>query len=408
MPTIPLSIAQKINSSLPLPKLGIFRRSIYEAVGEILAEKIFCKKPLPAFDNSAMDGYALKVSDLGKKLVIKNTILAGENAQGVEINEGECVKVMTGGMLPKSTQVVVPFEDAQVVDNSYVIIPMHFKTGDNIRLKGEEKEIGSQVAQIGDKLTPAKLALLASQGIDEVRIYKGLKIGVYSTGNEIIEPGKPIQGHQIYNINAVAIISILKAYGHHGKYLGILKDDRSKHQEAMSNFKNFDVIITSGGASAGEADLLEKSLLDFGAKISYHGINIKPGRPMMLAALEKSEVFALAGNPLSGIVNLIGVVIPALERLRGAKAFYPKPVLCELKDTLKLKSGRVNIVLGNSQNGEFEPYKGGKYGSNPISAVDDCNSIAFFGEGVSEVLGLIKILPYVMEFSDTMEIFIND
>lgn len=407
MPTISLDAAQKINFSLPLPDLGCSQSSIYKAVGEILAEEVFCQKSLPAFDNSAMDGYALKICDLNKEIFVKNTILAGQNAQGVEIRQGECVKVMTGAMLPKGTQVVVPFENTQTINDSCIMALGGFKAGDNIRLKGEEKEIGFQIANIGDKLTPAKLALLASQGKSEVNIYKGLKIGVYSTGNEIVEPNESAQEHQIYNINAVAIISILRAYGHYGEYLGILEDDLSKHQQAISGFKNFDVIITSGGASVGEADLLEKSLLNFGAKIAYHGINLKPGRPIMLATLEKQAVFALPGNPLSAMVNLISIVMPALERLRGARAFYPKPMLCELKDALQLKSDRVNIVLGNSQNGEFKPYRGGKYGSNPISAVDDCNSIAFFGEKTSEGLGLIKTLPYVMEFSDTMGTFIN-
>lgn len=407
MPTISLDVAQKINLSLPLPDLGFSRSNIYKAVGEILAEEIFCQKPLPAFDNSAMDGYALKICDLNKKIIVKDTILAGQNAQEIEIGQGECVKVMTGAMLPKGTQVVVPFEDTQTISDSCIIALGSFKSGDNIRLKGEEKEIGFKIANVGDKLTPAKLALLASQGRSEINIYKGLKIGVYSTGNEIVEPNELAKEHQIYNINAVAIISILRAYGHHGEYLGILEDDLSKHEEAMNSFKNYDVIITSGGASVGEADLLEKSLLNFGAKIAYHGINLKPGRPIMLATLEKRVVFALPGNPLSAMVNLISIVMPALERLRGARAFYPKPILCQLQDTLKLKNDRVNIVLGNSQNGEFKPYRGGKYGSNPMSAIDDCNSIAFFGEKTSEGLGLIKTLPYVMEFSDTMGIFIN-
>ncbi|PAF41178.1 molybdopterin molybdotransferase MoeA [Helicobacter sp. 11S03491-1] len=408
MDIISLKEAQDFNFNLPLPHLEVVRKNIYEVLGDILAFDIFCSRPLPAFDHSAMDGYALKISDLDKKLKLKGRILAGEDTEGLEVSDGECIKIMTGGKIPKGADVVVPFEDSMVLQDCFIQIQKHFKHNENIRFQGEERALGSVIAKRGDKLTHGLIALIASQGIAEIEVYEKLKIAVYSTGDEVVEPGEKASQHQVYNINAVGIISLLSVYGHHSKYLGILNDSTQELHKAILNFEEYDVVITSGGASVGEADLLEKSLLSYGAKISYHKINLKPGRPIMLATLGKSIIFALPGNPLSGMVNLHSIVLSALERLRGANAYYPKPIIAKLKSPLHVKNGRVNMILGKYAEGIFEAYDGGKYSSNAISIVSQCNSVALIGEKISVVTGDIKILPYVMEFSDKISEFINE
>ncbi|PAF43150.1 molybdopterin molybdotransferase MoeA [Helicobacter sp. 11S02596-1] len=400
--------AQKFNYDLPIPELEIIQKSIYEACGEILATDIICSKPLPAFDNSAMDGYAIKSSDLGKHIRVVGKILAGEDVSNLEVSPGTCVKIMTGAMIPKGVDVVVPFENATQVDGEFVLLPDCFKAGANIRLQGEEKSLGSLIAKKGEKLTYGLVALIASQGILNIGVYEKLKIGVYATGDEIIEPGETAGEHQIYNANSAGIVSLLRSYGHEVVYLGVLKDSLEAYASAMAGFGDFDVVITSGGASAGEADFLEKSLCEQGGNIIYHRINIKPGHPLMVAKLGKTIVFGLPGNPLSGLLVLNVMVIPALERLRKANAYYPKAICTHLKESLKLKSGRVNMVLGSYKDGEFCPYNGGKYGSGMIEAIRWSNAVALMGEGVSHAHGDIKVLPYVMEFSDTMNHFINE
>lgn len=408
MPIISFQEAQNLNYALAIPDLETTEKSIYEAFGEILAIDLVCNRPLPAFDNSAMDGYALKSSDLGKKIRVVSTILAGEDIKNLEVLEGTCVKIMTGGMMPKGADLVIPFEDVEEIDGEFVTFGNSFKVGANVRFKGEEKSLGSLIAKKGDKLTHGLIALIASQGISKVSVYRKLKIGIYSTGDEIIEPGQNASDHQIYNINAAGIMALLSSYGHQAQYLGIFKDSLREHLEAIKTFVDYDVIITSGGASVGEADLLERSLCECGAKVVYHGINLKPGRPIMLATLGKCAIFALPGNPLSGILNLNMIVIPALEHLRKANAFYPQPFYAQLKNPLKLKSGRVNMVLGRYDNGEFIAHNGGKYGSGAIDVISSSNCVALMGEGVSLIQGDIRILPYVMEFSDTINCIINE
>lgn len=408
MAVISFEAAQEINFSLPLPDLKTTTKNIYEAYGEILAVDIYCQKPLPAFDNSAMDGYGLKISDLKKSIKIKSTILAGENASDVEIFEGECVKVMTGAMLAKGVEVVVPIENVQVEDGGFIKILGDFDKGANIRYKGEEKCIGEKIAKTGDRLTHAIIGLIASQGISAIEVYEKLKIAVYSTGDEVIEPTQKAKEYQIYNINAACIVSLLKSYGHNAQYLGILKDNPQTLQDAIKTFHHYDVVITSGGASVGDADFLETSLKSCGAIIRYHGINIKPGKAMMSATLGNTFICALPGNPLSGIVNLTIIAIPTIARLQKACKFYPKPIIAKLKNPIKLKNGRLNMILGKYENGEFEAYRGGKYGSNAISTIAECDSIAIIGEKISHLEGSIRILPYVMEFSDTIFDIINE
>lgn len=408
MTTISFKQAQELNFSLPLPDLKIIQKNIYEAYGEILAVDIYCQKPLPAFDNSAMDGYGLKMCDLKKNIKIKSTILAGENASAIEIFEGECVKVMTGAMLAKGVEVVVPIENVQVEDGGFIKILGDFDKGANIRYKGEEKCIGSNIAKRGDRLTHGLIGLIVSQGIAIVEVYEKLKIAVYSSGNEVIEPTEKAEEYQIYNINAACIVSLLKSYGYNAEYLGILKDNPQTLQNAIKTFHHYDVVITSGGASVGEADFLETSLKSCGAIIRYHKINIKPGKAMMTATLGDTFICALPGNPLSGIVNLAIIGIPTIVRLQKARKFYPKPIIAKLKNPIKLKSGRLNMILGKYENGEFEAYKGGKYGSNTISTIAECDSIVIIGEKISQLEGSIRILPYVMEFSDTIFDIINE
>ncbi|MDO7253261.1 molybdopterin molybdotransferase MoeA [Helicobacter cappadocius] len=408
MDAISLKQAQEINSSIRAVVLGVIQKSIYEAFGEILARDIICEKSLPAFDNSAMDGYALKISDIKKNIKINGRVLAGDDARDLEILDGECIKVMTGGMLPKGSEVVVPFEDVELKDNGYIRVVKDFKPNANIRFKGEEKSIGDLIAKKGDRLTHGLIGLIASQGVKNVEVYKRLKIAVYSSGNEIIEPGESAKEHQIYNINAVSIIALLRAYGYVAEYLGVLKDDLDVLKKEIEVFQKYDIVITSGGVSVGEADFFEKSLKNSGAQIKYHGINIKPGRAIMLAVLGNSTIFSLPGNPLSAITLLNTIILPTIQKLSGANKIYPKPIFAKLKAPIKLKNGRVNMVLGRYTKGEFEVYKGGNYGSNAISVINECDSIAIIGEKISQIQEDIKILPYVMEFSDTIFDIINE
>lgn len=401
-----LQEALKINFTLPFLNLQTEEKNIFEAQGYILAQDIYITRSLPSFDNSAMDGYAINLAFKGARKVGR-TILAGEDSSNVTLQENEAIKIMTGAMIPKNTDAIVPFEDISL-ENEFLKIHKDIAYGANIRKAGEEKNQGDLALKKGKKLDFGDIGLLASQGLNQVLVYKKPSIGVFSSGDEVKEVGTKALNHQIYNINAPSIIAVLKTYQYKCNYLGILEDHASLEKKLLEASKNYDVIITSGGVSVGNADLLEKILLKNNAQIFYHKINLKPGKPIMIAKLHQCYFFCLPGNPLSAISNLLAFILPTLQRLCNANDFYPLCVKAKTSTSLSLKNQRSHIILGQYHQGIFTPYKNGKYSPSAISIFCECNAFAIFNENISQVNQLqeIDIIIYKTDFHDSMD-FIN-
>lgn len=374
---------------------------IFASLGKVLAEDIIASRNLPAFSNSAMDGYV--VSEIAESYKLTHTILAGEIPPSI-IPQGECYKIMTGAKVPSNALAVIPFENASLSEN--IMQPtQEVKEGANIKLEGEECKSGEAMLQKGEKLTYRSLSLLASQGIAKLKVFSPLKIAIYSSGDEVVELGEVAEEQQIYNVNALAYHSFLLSYGFSSTYQGILRDDLQSITKEIENFANFDVVFTSGGASVGEADFFEKALLKRGAEILFHGINLKPGRPMLVAKLGKTYIFSLPGNPLSGLFNLATLALPTLHKLSGSKQFFPTPLKAKNKSTFRLKSGRSNMILGIFDGEFFEAYKGGKYGSGAIFPIKESNAIAIFDECYSSVEAgeKLQILPLPFSLSESKD-----
>ncbi len=382
-------------------QLQIEEVNAFESLGRVLAEDILATINLPAFSNSAMDGYV--VSEIKESYKITHTILAGEIPPH-SIPQGECYKIMTGAKVPNNALAVIPFENANL-QGEKMSPAMKVKSGANIKLEGEEYKKGEILLRAGEKLTYRNLSLIASTGITTLKVFSPLKIGIYSSGDEVVELGEMIGEQQIYNINALAYHSTLRTYGFSPKYQGIIRDDLQSIQKEIENFKNFDVIFTSGGASVGEADFFEQALILAGAEILFHGINLKPGRPMLVAKLNQTYIFSLPGNPLSGLLNLITLAIPTLYKLSGSKQFFPTPLKAKNKSAFRLKSGRSNMILGIFDGEFFEAYKGGKYGSGAILPIKESNAIAIFDECHSNVEEneIIQILPLPFSLSESKD-----
>ncbi len=355
-----------------------------EAQGKVLAEDIFCKKNLPSFNNSAMDGFALKFSDKGKTLTIKQTIYAGDKNLAPNLGENECYKIMTGALVPSDADTIVPIEKCDIQQDK-VKIPINIKKYDNLRFKGEEQKKGDLLLKKGDLLDFAAISLLASQGIVMVKTYKPLNIAVLSTGNELKEPWENSDEEEIYNCNSYALISLLKANGFSADYVGVVPDNLEKTQEFIGNLTYYDVIITSGGISLGEADFMHEAFLQNGLKVAFHGVNIKPGRPTMMGVMNESLIICLPGNPLTAMVNLNLFVIPALNKMQGSKYVYHDSILAKNKEQFSVKQGRVNVVLGKLENGGFKATKNNKYGSGMISLLSISNALLLTNEQTSKI-----------------------
>lgn len=359
--------------------------SLFDAVGMTLAEDIYCQKPLPAFNNSAMDGYGVRLADAGKRVVIKSSVFAGDETDEVLIRDGECIKIMTGAFVPPSVEAVVPFENAVSVDEEGVVLPEGLKKWANIRKEGEESSVGDKLLSAGDTLSAAAIGTLASQGMFVVKVAAKPRVAVISSGNEIAEPWESAGKTQIYNSNAPMLMALCKEKGCEPDYVRLVSDSYEATLDMIRSLKGYDLILTTGGISMGEADFIGKAFLECGLNTIFKKIALKPGKPTMLGYLGDTVVLALPGNPISAIANfyVFGSIVAA--RLTGAKACNISSVKALNKSSFDIKTSRANLILGHYENGEFEVFEGNKYGSGMLKPMVQSNAFILTGMGIDRL-----------------------
>ena len=361
----------------------------------VLSKDIFCIKNLPSFNNSAMDGFALKTSDAGKTLKVIRTIFAGESVKEC-LKENECYKIMTGAQVPSDVDTIVPIENVLYYENDELKVSGETKISSNLRFKGEETKVNNLLYKSGSEITSAMIAVLASQGIIMIEVYKKLLIAVLSTGNELIEPWKQADENEIYNCNSYALISLLKEKSFEATYIGVIPDSLEESINFIKELKSYDVIITSGGISMGDADYMAEAFKQNELDTLFHGVNIKPGRPIMMGLMNNTFVICLPGNPLTAMVNMHMFVIPILRKKQGFSSFYHDFQIAENTKEFKVKKGRVNVVLGSISTGEFIVTRDNKYGSGMITVLEESNSILVTSDKVSliEKSSYVKVINF--------------
>ena len=379
--SIPLKEA--IESSLDLVDTKPLKEwvSISIALGRVLAMDVICQKNLPSFNNSALDGYAIKAEDRGKKLYIKDTVFAGDN-KDEDLGKDECFKIMTGAKIPKSADTIVAFENARLLDDNFVQIPKDVKKGNAFRVKGEELAVGETLFQEGRFIDSAVLAMLASQGISQIKVYKKITIGVFSTGDELKEPWEKANDDEIYNVNSSSLIALFGEYGFDADYCGVIPDNLEESKRYFAEMKKYDMLVTTGGISMGEADFVEDALLHNGLKPLFHGVNIKPGRPTMIGKMDNTIVASMPGNPLAAYVNAFLVLVPLIKKLQGYRDFEHKILKAKMSKELKVKPNRTNLVLGSYEDGRFFVTGDNRYGSGMIMPMVQSNSLLVLSENI--------------------------
>jgi len=353
--------------------------ALFDTLGRVLAESITCRKNLPAFNNAAMDGFAFKHSDSSKILKIKKTIYAGMSIEPC-LEKNECYKIMTGAKVPDDVDTVIPFENTINYTDIDVEVGNSTKKGNALRLKGEEQKLGSLFFEQGEKLNSSHIAMLASQGISTVAVYKKITIAIFSTGDELKEPWDEANDDEIYNVNSSALLSLLHEHGFEADYCGVIPDNLEESIDYFKKMKKYDAIVTSGGISMGEADFIEEALKANGFKESFHGINIKPGKPTMMGTMEDTLVASMPGNPLAAYINAFLFLIPALKNLQGMSKIAHNKVLAKNTEEFKVKQGRVNIALGNLEEEKFKVFEQNMYGSGMITPMLKSNAILITNE----------------------------
>ena len=366
-----------------------------DSIGRVFSKDIICKKNLPSFNNSAMDGFAFKASDSGKKLKVVTVVFAGDNSD-VELNDGECCKIMTGAKVPNGADTIIPIEDTISFDSDFVQLPNDIKKGNHFRAKGEEYEEGNSIFKKGETVNSAMVAILASQGITMIEVFVKLNIAVLSTGNELKEPWENASEHQIYNSNSYAIITMLKENNFDASYLGVVPDNLDDSISFISNLKSYDVVITTGGISMGDADFVAEAFLQNGLEVFFHGVNVKPGRPTMMGKMDNTYVMAMPGNPLTALINTYLLALPIIYKMSGCSSYRYDFIYAKNTKAFKVKAKRANVVLGNLKNGEFNVTRDNKYGSGMLAPIvqSNCVMITLDDKNLVDKNEIIKVIPF--------------
>ena len=314
-----------------VPAASAERTRLDRAQGRIVAEEITASIDLPPFDNSAMDGYAVRASDVRLvesenpvRLHLTGRVAAGENFSG-EVTPGTCVRIFTGSPMPVGADAVVMQEDTRVApaDPREIEILDAVKPWENVRFHGEDVKRGAIVVSKGEALTVGRLALLAATGCRDVPVFRRATVGILATGAELIEPGQPLAPGQIYESNRLSIATMVHSSGAIPRIYPIVADDLETTRTALSEaFKECDIVISSGGVSVGEIDFVKEALAELGGELQFWRVAIKPGRPFVFGGLPpegKSKLFfGLPGNPISAFVTFLLLVRPAILRWQGA------------------------------------------------------------------------------------------
>lgn len=359
--------------------------SLNQAANRVLAQDIISPINVPSFDNSAMDGYAIKLADLDQfsTFTIAGKAFAGKPFEG-KTQAGECVRIMTGAMIPVDCDAVIMQEETEQAGENQIKFTNSIKLGQNIRRVGEDVAQGSLVLAKGSLLNVASLPLLASLGIAKVEVFKRTKVAILSTGDELVSVGNPLTVGQIYDTNRFAVCLMLEKLNCEILDFGILPDDPTIFEETfMKAQQAADVLITSGGVSVGEADFT-KDVLEKLGKIAFWKIAMKPGKPFAFGFLGEGEkqtvFFGLPGNPVSALVTFYQLVQPALAQLAGLNADYLANLMSKMTAcaaiNLKKAVGRQDFQRGFyfiNEQGELMVKPVGQQGSHIFSAFYESN-----------------------------------
>jgi molybdopterin molybdotransferase len=330
---------------------------ISNAVGRILSTPVKSPLNVPPFDNSAMDGYAVRTSDFES---LSNLPLAGQSFAGHPFTghweTGTCIRIMTGAQIPAGCDAVVMQEDVTTTEQGLIAFDSKaIKRGQNIRLKGNDIAIGSTVFNSGHKLTLRDLPILASLGIATVSVFQKVKVAIFSTGDEIKSLDEPLKAGEIYDSNRYGLIPLFEKFGAEVIDLGIIVDDKTAIKETVDKAQQYaDIVITSGGVSVGEADYTKDILEEMG-EIGFWKIAIKPGKPFAFGQLPNAFFCGLPGNPVSAAITAHVLVEPFLAKMSGHSEWKPDVTLnAKSLSAFKKRPGRTDYQRGiyRIENGE--------------------------------------------------------
>lgn len=371
------------------------------ALNRVLATDIVASLNVPTATNSAMDGYALHGKDMPKKgtskIKVIGTACAGKPYQDV-VKQGECVRIMTGAVMPDATDTVIIQEHVERTDDE-ILIDSETQTGSNVRQAGEDIAIGDLVLQKGVRIRSADIGVIASLGIAEVDVTRKLRVAFFSTGDELCAIGEDLQNGNIYDSNRYTLFGMLSELNVTIMDMGVIRDNREDlHQAFESAATQADVLITTGGVSVGEADFVKEILQETGT-VNFWKVAIKPGRPLAFGQIKDAHFFGLPGNPVSVMVTFSQFVKPALRHLMAETQTQAITMQVPCISKLKKRPGRVEYqrgIFARDENNQWQVKKTGAQGSGILRSMSQANCFIILPieSGSVEPGTIVEVQPF--------------
>ena len=406
-PLLPVTEAEKLIGARVTPVSGQEMVPLRAALGRVLTANLIAPFNLPPFDNSAVDGYAVRGEDIDtrhqRRLAVVDRVAAGHAAIHA-VKSGEAVRIFTGAPMPAGADTVFMQEDCRI-DGAYVIVPPGLSRGANRRLAGEDIRAETVALPAGRRLSAQDIALAAALGLTAIEARRRVRVALFSTGDEIAEPGSPLAGAALYDSNRYLLAAAFAHFGTEITDLGILRDEPKALARAIATAANdHDLVLTSGGVSTGEADYVRSAVESIG-RIVFWRVAIKPGRPVAMGVIPGGEngqaaVFVgLPGNPVAVFVTFVRVVRPLLLRLAGA---LPEPLVAmpaRAAFSYKKRKGRreyVRVALRTGADGMIDAVKYPQDGAGVLTSLTETDGLAELGEEVTNVEpgAMVGFLPY--------------
>lgn len=318
------AIATLLAQAPPPPGTQVI--DLEHALGRVVAEELFSPLDLPGFDNSAMDGYALRAEDVpaeGGYLMLAGRIAAGQHSTA-KVQAGQAVRIFTGAPVPAGADTVVPQERCRLYGQRIWCPPV--RLGEHVRKQGEELRRGQTLVAVGKRLRAQDIGLLASAGIPRLKVYRPLRVCLLSSGNELREPGEALVPGQIYNSNRYALAALLRGWGVDVLDYGVMADELAASRDALALASSeCDVLLTSAGVSVGEEDHLKQAIEELG-RVDFWRLAIQPGKPLAFGEVAGKPWLGLPGNPSAALITALVVVRPFLLRAQGVARVLPVPI----------------------------------------------------------------------------------
>jgi molybdopterin molybdotransferase len=361
------------------PVLACERLPIRECLGRVNNQVVLSPRNVPPLPNSAMDGYALAIDSLKQDEIVElteiGTAFAGTPFDG-SCGPGQCVRIMTGALIPDGADAVIMQEQVEINAAGKVRVDSAHRVGDNIRQAGEDIRQGTSVIEAGARLSPADLGVLASLGLTQLQVKRKPVVAFFSTGDELVSVGTPLEPGKIYDSNRYSLYGMLAGMAVDIIDLGVVRDDLDSMCEVLTMASTrADLIISTGGVSVGEADFIKPALADLGTT-EFWKIAIKPGRPLTFGQINASIFMGLPGNPVAVMVTFSQFVAPAIEALAGANPKPPALFRARAVDKIRKRPGRYEFQRGIAMlddNNEWQVAKTGQQGSGILTSMSRAN-----------------------------------